>query len=202
MSQTGGRGRGAGCPAYVCPGCCGTGGDQRRCDYTGYAAVQRSGASLTDTIVVLGCGPVGLMALLCVSGFGVAIAVDSIEARRELAASLGAEAVSPAEAEELVLARTGGLGADVVIEAAGTPGALDAALQLARGRGTVSVVVRVGETLKARDDLVRSLWVRGFVEQALLVLAASLSIWIGINRELAPLLSLRRGIPGPHHPSE
>ena len=75
---------------------------------TGYAAVQRSGADLTDTIVVLGCGPVGLMALLCVSGFGGgAIAVDSIEARRELAASLGAEAVSPAEAEELVMARTG-----------------------------------------------------------------------------------------------
>ena len=91
--------------------------------------------------MVLGCGPVGLMALLCVSGFsGGAIAVDSIEARREFAAPLGAEAVSPAEASELVLARTGGLGADVVIEAAGTPGALDAALQLARGRGTVSVV--------------------------------------------------------------
>jgi alcohol dehydrogenase len=48
--------------------------------------------------------------------------------------------VSPAEASELVLARTGGLGADVVIEAAGTPGALDAALALARGRGAVSVV--------------------------------------------------------------
>jgi alcohol dehydrogenase len=43
-------------------------------------------------------------------------------------------------AQELVLARTGGLGADVVIEAAGTSGALDAALQLVRGRGTVSVV--------------------------------------------------------------
>ena len=38
------------------------------------------------------------------------------------------------------MARTGGLGADVVIEAAGAPGALDAALQLVRGRGTVSVV--------------------------------------------------------------
>src|ERR1700686_335390 len=61
---------------------------------TGYAAVQRSGAGLTDTIVVLGCGPVGLMALLCVSGFGGgAIAVDAIESRRELAASLGAVAV-------------------------------------------------------------------------------------------------------------
>jgi alcohol dehydrogenase len=32
------------------------------------------------------------------------------------------------------------VGADVVVEAAGTPGALDAALRLARGRGVVSVV--------------------------------------------------------------
>lgn len=62
--------------------------------------------------------------------------------------------------------------------------------------GTVSVVVRVGETLKARDDLVWSLWTRGFIEQALLVLAASLSIWIGINRELAPLLDLRQAVLG------
>ena len=108
---------------------------------TGYAAVQRSGAGLTDTVVVLGCGPVGLMALLCLSGFGGSvIAIDSIAARRELGAAFGAVAVPPGEAEELVLARTGGLGADVVIEAAGTAGALDAALQLARGRGTVSVV--------------------------------------------------------------
>lgn len=108
---------------------------------TGYAAVARSGAGLADTVVVVGCGPVGLMALLCVSGSGGGtIAVDSIEARRSLAASFGAEAVSPAEAADLVLARTGGLGADVGIEAAGTPGALDAAFALARGRGVVSVV--------------------------------------------------------------
>lgn len=44
------------------------------------------------------------------------------------------------DAGDLVAARTGGMGADVVIEAAGTPQALDAALRLARGRGTVSVV--------------------------------------------------------------
>lgn len=106
---------------------------------TGYAAVQRSGAGLADTVVVLGCGPVGLMALLCLSGSG-AIAVDAVEARRALAAGFGAEAVAPGEAADAVLARTGGLGADVVIEAAGTAGALDAALALARGRGVVSVV--------------------------------------------------------------
>ena len=61
-------------------------------------------------------------------------------------------------------------------------------------KGTVSITVLVGETLKARNDLVQSLWVRGFIEQALLVLAASLSIWVGINRELRPLLNLRRAV--------
>jgi threonine dehydrogenase-like Zn-dependent dehydrogenase len=39
-----------------------------------------------------------------------------------------------------VAAATDGVGADVVVEAAGTPGALDAVLRLARGRGVVSVV--------------------------------------------------------------
>ena len=61
-------------------------------------------------------------------------------------------------------------------------------------KGTVSITVLVGETLKARDNLVQSLWVRGFVEQALLVLAASLSIWVGINRQLRPLLNLRKAV--------
>ena len=108
---------------------------------TGFAAVRNSGAGPDDTIVVLGCGPVGLMAVLCVSALGgTAIAVDGIAARRELAAGFGALPASPEDAGNLVAARTGGMGSDVVIEAAGTPQALDAALRLARGRGTVSVV--------------------------------------------------------------
>ncbi len=108
---------------------------------TGFAAVRNSGADLSDTIVILGCGPVGLMAVLCASGFGGgAIAVDGVPARRKLASEFGAVPASPDEAEQVVAARTGGMGSDVVIEAAGTPRALDAALRLARGRGTVSVV--------------------------------------------------------------
>src|SRR5205814_2197654 len=68
------------------------------------------------------------------------IAVDGVRARRELAERLGAEAVEPARAAHAVAKATGGLGADVVIEAAGSPGGLDASLRLARGRGVVSVV--------------------------------------------------------------
>jgi len=60
--------------------------------------------------------------------------------------------------------------------------------------GMVAVTVMVGETQKARQALFRSLWLRGFAEQAALVLAAALAIWIGINRELRPLLSLRQAV--------
>ena len=71
---------------------------------------------------------------------GRVIAVDGIPARRGLAELLGAESVEPEAAADAVADATGGLGADVVIEAAGSPGALDASLELARGRGIVSVV--------------------------------------------------------------
>lgn len=60
--------------------------------------------------------------------------------------------------------------------------------------GTNTVTVMVGETKKARNELFQSLWIRGFLEQAALVLAAALFIWIGINRELKPVLSLRQAV--------
>jgi alcohol dehydrogenase len=108
---------------------------------TGFNAVVRGEVSAGDTVVVLGCGPVGLMAVLCaVPRAGRVIGVDGVPERRALAGRLGAVAVEPAGAQGLVAELTGGLGADVVIEAAGTAPALQAALQLARGRGTVSVV--------------------------------------------------------------
>ncbi len=108
---------------------------------TGFAAVTRGGVSAGDTVVVVGCGPVGLMAVLCAAGVaGRLIAVDGVAARRELAERLGAEAAAPENAAAVVAAATGGLGADVVIEAAGSAGGLDASLRLARGRGVVSVV--------------------------------------------------------------
>jgi alcohol dehydrogenase len=108
---------------------------------TGFASVVRGGVSAGDTVVVVGCGPVGLVALLLSASLaGRLIAVDGVPARRELAARLGAEVIAPEAAAAFVGEATDGLGADVVIEAAGSPGGLDASLRLARGRGMVSVV--------------------------------------------------------------
>jgi threonine dehydrogenase-like Zn-dependent dehydrogenase len=108
---------------------------------TGYSGVRRADLSVGDVAVVVGCGTVGLMAI----GFATkvartVIAVDGIAERRALAARFGAQAVAPDEAAEAIAAATGGLGADGVIEAAGSPGALQAAIGFARGQGTISVI--------------------------------------------------------------
>lgn len=63
-------------------------------------------------------------------------------------------------------------------------------------QGTVVATVIVGETQKARSELIQSLWLRGFVEQGLLVLAGAVFIWIGISRQLRPLLRLRQEVLG------
>ncbi len=110
---------------------------------TGFAALDRVGTKLTDHVVVVGCGPVGLMAVLCASRMAASVvAVDGLEQRCELARAFGpaVRAVRPEDAAETVASLTGGLGADVVVEATGVQPGLDIALTLARGRGTVSVV--------------------------------------------------------------
>jgi threonine dehydrogenase-like Zn-dependent dehydrogenase len=108
---------------------------------TGYDAVIRGETVPESVVCVVGLGAVGLMAAMVACDLGATVvAVDGVEARRALATRIGARAVEPAEAQDAVAAITDGLGADVVVEAGGTPGALDAALHLARGRGVVSVV--------------------------------------------------------------
>lgn len=108
---------------------------------TGYNAVKRADLEQGDVVAVLGCGTVGLMAILFAQRVArKVIAVDGIETRRQMAAAMGAEAVAPDEVADVVAAATDGIGADAVIEAAGVPAALTSAMSLVRGLGTVSVV--------------------------------------------------------------
>jgi threonine dehydrogenase-like Zn-dependent dehydrogenase len=108
---------------------------------TGYNAVKRADLVAGDVAVVVGCGTVGLMAILFAQRVArTVIAIDGIPARRALAQQFGAQARTPDDARAAIDAATDGLGADGVIEAAGSAGALTAALTYVRGRGTVSVV--------------------------------------------------------------
>lgn len=93
-------------------------------------------------VVVLGQGVVGLLVtqLLRRAGASLVVAVDPIAMRRELARRRGAhEAVAPDGALAAVRDLTGGVGADMAIEASGKPAALAAALDLVAFQGTIVV---------------------------------------------------------------
>ncbi len=109
---------------------------------TGLSGVRRADLQPGDVAVVVGCGTVGLMAVqLAAKVARCVIAVDGIVQRRELALRMGATtAVTPDAAAQAIADATDGLGADGVIEAAGSPGALLAAIGFARGQGTISVI--------------------------------------------------------------
>jgi two-component system sensor histidine kinase TctE len=55
--------------------------------------------------------------------------------------------------------------------------------------GLATIVV--GQTLVARERLVQSLWLGGFLQQGLLVIAATFLAWLGLQRGLVPLKSLQ-----------
>ncbi len=111
---------------------------------TGYHAASQANIRAGDLVVVLGCGPVGLAAIICAWLFGPrqVLAVDTMANRLELARRYGA---TPLDARagglaEQVAQASGGAGADAVIEAIGNPDTFLQALKLVRRGGSVSVV--------------------------------------------------------------
>lgn len=101
-------------------------------------AARRGGIALGSTVGVVGSGTVGLLAVQAarVAGATTVVAVDRLESRRALALELGADAsVTPEEMEDAGRDLTGGIGLDVVIEAAGNPLAAAAAVKLVRPGG-------------------------------------------------------------------
>ncbi|RDW71331.1 hypothetical protein BP6252_07894 [Coleophoma cylindrospora] len=98
------------------------------------------------TVVVVGCGPVGLCAILAASTFKPKhlFAVDSVDSRLELAEGLGAEPLNFMKNKEQMERRikevTDGRGADAVIEVVGLKPALKTAFDLIRPWGVISSI--------------------------------------------------------------
>ena len=111
---------------------------------TGYLGALRASISPGATVVVLGLGPVGIMALQCASLFGPSriLAVDVVPERLARAERLGAEPIDAriAPGSEQVLEATRGRGAESVIEAVGADATVVDAVSCAAAGGTVSVV--------------------------------------------------------------
>ncbi|MDR6688666.1 alcohol dehydrogenase [Arthrobacter sp. 1088] len=109
---------------------------------TGYeVGVLRGQVKPGDTIVIVGAGPVGLSTVLTSQLYSPAniVVVDLVENRRRTALQMGAtHAVGPDEVHDLVAELTGGLGADVTIEAAGFPKPFELAAALVRPGGHIA----------------------------------------------------------------
>ncbi len=114
---------------------------------TGWFGAESAGAGPGRTVAVVGCGPVGLMAVLAARELGAerVFALDALPERLALAERWGAEPVDVRgdgrnDAAAAIREATGGRGADAAVEAVGSPEATRLAFDLVRPGGTIGAV--------------------------------------------------------------
>jgi alcohol dehydrogenase len=94
-----------------------------------------------DTVAIVGAGPIGLAALLGARLYSPkhVLVIDPAATRRERALAFGADsAADPTDAAATLDRLTGGLGADVTIEAVGIPETFEQCCELVRPGGHVA----------------------------------------------------------------
>jgi len=130
---------------------------------TGYEVGVRNGCVQPgDSVVVVGAGPIGLSAILGAKLYTPArvIAVDKADSRLEAAKRFGADVVvndSREDVAAVVQELTGGLGADVAIEAVGVPDTFELCARLVRPGGHVA---NVGVHGRPATLHLETLWIR------------------------------------------
>jgi threonine dehydrogenase-like Zn-dependent dehydrogenase len=105
------------------------------------AAIERAGPLAGKSVLVIGCGMLGVTTTAWARELGAehVIVCDVMPDRLGLSTRWGAtDTPSPAEVASLVIDRTGGHGVDVVFEMTGSPEAFATALSVPRMGGSVS----------------------------------------------------------------
>jgi alcohol dehydrogenase len=115
-----------------------------------------------DVVAIVGAGPIGLSAMMTAQLFSPAhiIAIDLADTRLEAAKRFGADVVINSSRDDplkIVQSLTGGLGADVAIEAVGIPATFELAADLVRPGGRVA---NVGVHGKPATLHLEKLWTR------------------------------------------
>lgn len=109
-----------------------------------HAVSERVRLAASDLVVVLGPGPIGLLAMQVARAEGARVIVCGTAADAErlaLARDLGADGtVSPETMESAIAEESDGYGADVAIECSGSPEALEAGLRTLRKGGHLLLV--------------------------------------------------------------
>ena len=133
---------------------------------TGYeVGVLNGGIRPGETVAVVGAGPIGLSAILTAQLFSPSqiIAIDVADPRLEAAKQFGATSLINSGREDpegVIRQMTGGLGADVTIEAVGIPETFELCARLVRPGGRVA---NVGVHGKPATLHLEDLWIKDVV---------------------------------------
>ncbi len=114
----------------------------------GVHAANRTPLQLNDTVVIVGAGGVGLVALQAIrlKGAGKIIVTDLSPSRLEMARAMGADITIRADAPDMLeqlFAATGPRGADATLEAVGIQTTIDTALEITRKGGSLTLIGNV-----------------------------------------------------------
>ena len=122
------------------------------------------------TVLVTGCGPIGLMSIAVAKACGssTVFATETNEHRRAMAKKMGADVIANPAAEDAVkkiLAETGGTGVDVLLEMSGNPTAIQQGFQTMRAGGRASLLGIPTESVPL--DLVNDVIFKGATVQGI-----------------------------------
>lgn len=108
---------------------------------TAWYGARRARIAPGETVVVIGLGPVGLMAVQSAFAMGASrvLGVDLVAERRKRAAEMGAEVIESDDPKAAIREMLNG-GADVAIEAVGADATIKLAISAVGHRGRVSVI--------------------------------------------------------------
>jgi len=123
-----------------------------------------------QTVLVTGCGPIGLMAIAVAKACGSStiFATETNEQRRAMAKKMGADmALNPAaeNAVKRILEETSGTGVDVLLEMSGNPTAIQQGFKALRAGGRASLLGIPTENVPL--DLVKDVIFKGATVQGI-----------------------------------
>jgi threonine 3-dehydrogenase len=129
-----------------------------------------AGAIAGQTVLVTGCGPIGLMSIAVAKACGssTVFATETNQHRRELAQEMGAHYVlNPANEDPVrkILEATGGTGVDVLLEMSGNSAAIQQGFRALRAGGRASLLGIPTENVPL--DLVQDVIFKGATVQGI-----------------------------------
>lgn len=132
-------------------------------------AVQQSGLSAGDTVLVSGAGPIGLLCVQAALAFGATkvFVTDMSDSRLAMATKVGATKIFKATDKNIPeqIKKATGLGVDVFIDAAGVQASFSTGILSLRNGGTAMLVALFGKpvTHDALDQALRELTIKAII---------------------------------------